>query len=119
MQRPDFTIRGGVSDILTYIPSPTATLLIFCIFGTTAQLLARYVSILGPLLCLKRKRPTSSRIERHSAHEWGRVSSLEMGRTRADGMNDDGDVIQDKVENKDAVSVYVLSQQGQSDNSDH
>lgn len=79
---PDFSVSSSVADFLSYIPAPTATLLAFFIFGTTAQLRARYASILGHVFCLGRKMPLSPMIDRSSAQQWSRMTSQELRENR-------------------------------------
>ena len=78
MTGPDFSAKSSIRDTLLYIPAPTATLLAFFIFGTTAQLRARYASLLGTCQCRSRNHLLSQRIERCSAQDWNRVSSQEI-----------------------------------------
>lgn len=76
---PHYTTHESLLDIVNYIPEPTPSLLIFFIFGTTAQLRAHYGEILGPLNCFRGKGLCASpRLHGTSTQEWTRVSSEAM-----------------------------------------
>lgn len=74
---PDFSVGGAINEILLFMPGVTASLLAFCLFGTTAQFRSKYMEVAKSWKCAGKRRPFRSSSLREASHSrvWDRLDS--------------------------------------------